>query len=440
MVRRAGSGGPGLLVVGGIHGDELNGIEAARRIEKELKPERGALSVIAVANPSAYSSCLRENPDDWLDLNRCFPGDDSTRSGRLAASIFREVKKADYAIDLHTGSRRRVFLPHVRLRISNEKQKKIAAFAGLPILSEGYIANTFQTESVRVGVPAVTMEAGEAGFLSDAYVEALFEAVKRVMSGLGMIDGPVPDEKPVHVTRARVKAPAGGVVNPLAELGSHVNEGDVVAFMDGYGIRAPVSGWVLGLWKDSHIKKDETIISMVKDTTNHELARTHLKAARYAEAIKCYKELIERDPSDEDAWLSMGGAYRALGEYEKAIECYDRAIQINPENDDHWYYRGKAFSRLSLHKEALQCFDMVLKLNPRDEFAWISRAKSLTGLNSLEDALQSLDKAVDINNRNEDSLYLRALILKSLGRKKEADRALHDLLAINPHHHAGEGV
>jgi tetratricopeptide (TPR) repeat protein len=92
---------------------------------------------------------------------------------------------------------------------------------------------------------------------------------------------------------------------------------------------------------------------MVKDRTNHEIARSHLKSARYLEAVHCYKQMLKKNPGDAEAWLSMGGAHRALGEYEKAIDCYNKALEINPENDDHWYYRGKIFARLSNHEEAI---------------------------------------------------------------------------------------
>src|SRR3989304_6214713 len=93
-----------------------------------------------------------------------------------------------------------------------------------------------------------------------------------------------------------------------------------------------------GASKKLHRPSKETrcVKDMVKDTSGGEVARAHLKSARYKEAIKCYKKILKRNPRDDAAWLSMGGAHRALGEYEKAIACYDRAIEIIPRRGRHW--------------------------------------------------------------------------------------------------------
>jgi predicted deacylase len=437
-VFRKGRGSPRLLVVAGIHGDELNGVEAAGQIINDMNPEKGTLSVIEIANPPAYDHCSRENPDDGVDLNRCFPGEESTPSGRIAMAVFEEVKKADVIVDLHTGSRNRLFAPHVRLRVKNERQKELATATKLPVLIEDYKSKTLQAEAIRAGVPTVTIEAGEAEKIDPEYVEATKDAVKNLMVYGGMLSGKPAKSGPLYLKRERIRSPVDGTLGLYVGIGDRLKEGQLISGVNGVEIFAPFTGTVLGVWTDSYIKKGEVIANMVKDITKHELARTHLKSARYREAIRCYEEILSRDPLDDDAWLSMGGAYRALGGYEKAIECYDKAIGINPGNDDHWYYRGKAFARLSQHEEALKCFDRVLELTPTDEFSWISKAKALKGLGKGEESLKSLERAIEINDRNEDSLYLKAQILNKLGRAGELKHVISRLLEINPKHQARE--
>ena len=101
------SGRPGrvALIVGGIHGDEPAGIEAARQLSGE-RPLRGKRIVIVQANRPAAEAGLR-TPAYMQDLNRSFPGRKTgTDTERLAASIMTVVARyrPDIVIDLHEAA------------------------------------------------------------------------------------------------------------------------------------------------------------------------------------------------------------------------------------------------------------------------------------------------------------------------------------------------
>lgn len=98
----SGRPGPVVLIVGGVHGDEPAGIEAARQLAAE-HPRRGKRIVIAQANHPAAEAGLR-TPAYLQDLNRSFPGRKTgTDTERLAASIMAVVARyrPDIVIDLH---------------------------------------------------------------------------------------------------------------------------------------------------------------------------------------------------------------------------------------------------------------------------------------------------------------------------------------------------
>ncbi len=57
IVEKVGSkDGPHLLVTAAVHGDEYEGVEALRRLIREVDPERltGRLTVVPVVNESAH--------------------------------------------------------------------------------------------------------------------------------------------------------------------------------------------------------------------------------------------------------------------------------------------------------------------------------------------------------------------------------------------------
>ncbi len=97
--------GPTVLLLGGIHGDEINGVEIVRRaINDNLfdKLERGSVIAIPLLNVYGFINFSRE-VTDGKDVNRSFPG---SLRGSLASRIARIVTKkilpqVDFGVDFY---------------------------------------------------------------------------------------------------------------------------------------------------------------------------------------------------------------------------------------------------------------------------------------------------------------------------------------------------
>ncbi len=91
--------GPVMLVCGGIHGDEINGVEIVRRVlrSKSINSLRGTLIAVPVVNVFGFLQQTRYLPDR-RDLNRCFPGSEKgslggvlPRCSEMRSSIMRRI-------------------------------------------------------------------------------------------------------------------------------------------------------------------------------------------------------------------------------------------------------------------------------------------------------------------------------------------------------------
>ncbi|UTF52994.1 succinylglutamate desuccinylase/aspartoacylase family protein [Natronosalvus rutilus] len=91
--------GPTVMVFGGIHGDEYNGIDVAHEIT-DWNPDAGTLVVVPEANRVAVENERREGTDG--DLNRMFPLDREPITD-LARGIWDAVERydPDVVLDLH---------------------------------------------------------------------------------------------------------------------------------------------------------------------------------------------------------------------------------------------------------------------------------------------------------------------------------------------------
>ena len=98
---RSGVAGPTAVVLGGVHGNEVGGIEAAH-VATEYEVETGVLVVVPETNRPAVEAETRYGPDG--DLNRQFPldGEPETEIARAVWELLGELEP-DLLIDMHTS-------------------------------------------------------------------------------------------------------------------------------------------------------------------------------------------------------------------------------------------------------------------------------------------------------------------------------------------------
>lgn len=81
-----------------------------------------------------------------------------------------------------------------------------------------------------------------------------------------------------------------------------------------------------------HVLKTSKIIG--QSQILRRMADVALDRGDFDEAINGYKQALELDGHDVDAWCGMGLALRKLGRMKEAWEAYDRALQIDSKRED----------------------------------------------------------------------------------------------------------
>lgn len=98
---KTGRGKPVVMVIGGIHGDEISGIEKAREF-KEYKISKGTLVIIPEANKEAVRNGNRTEYY-MQDLNRSFFQNNNDKSSKKAQEIIKVIEqyKPNIILDCH---------------------------------------------------------------------------------------------------------------------------------------------------------------------------------------------------------------------------------------------------------------------------------------------------------------------------------------------------
>ena len=253
--------GPTLCLTAGIHGDELNGVEVARRSFAITDPKRLSGTLIAV--PAINAEGVRTGSrylSDRRDLNRAFPG---RVGGSIASLIAYAVTTAilphcDFVIDLHTGSDQRANVPQIRADLGDEQIRALATHFGHGIIVGGEgPEGSWRREAVKAGVPAIIYEAGGPLRFEPEEIENGTDGVLSVMAYLEMIDAPehvIPaDRVYTKSTWLRAGLDQNGFFFPVAKLGDKVQKGDLLGRVVDpltdieYETLAPRSGTLIGM-------------------------------------------------------------------------------------------------------------------------------------------------------------------------------------------------
>lgn len=189
-VERAKKPGPVLLLMAGLHGDEINGIEIVRRIIKNKynKPNSGTIVCLPVFNIFGFLNLSRALPDG-RDLNRVFPG---TKNGSLASQFafqfLNEIApNVDYVIDFHTGAAQRNNAPQIRCVLKDQRSLELAQVFNPPfIVHSNLIPKSLREAMIKRGKQILLFEGGKADSIEEKIVFEGVNGVKRILVHLGM--------------------------------------------------------------------------------------------------------------------------------------------------------------------------------------------------------------------------------------------------------------
>ncbi|MDR5859449.1 succinylglutamate desuccinylase/aspartoacylase family protein [Halomonas eurihalina] len=271
--------GPVLLVCGGIHGDEINGVEIVRRLlhSRQLARLRGTLIAIPIVNVFGFVQHSRYLPDR-RDLNRCFPGSEAGSLGGRMAALFREqiVDQASHIIDLHTGALHRTNLPQIRAKLTScdETERMASAFGAPVILNSELRDGSLRHYAQSRGIPVLTYEAGEALRFDEWAITPGVRGVLRVMRRLGMLRGEHRRRTPPAAERATgsswARAPIDGILRPQVRLGARVAKGERLGRVaDPFGnaegeVLSMADGIVIGMGRLPLVNEGEALFHIAR--------------------------------------------------------------------------------------------------------------------------------------------------------------------------------
>ncbi len=270
--------GPVVFISAAIHGDELNGIEIIRRVQKLkiLKKLRGTLIFVPIVNIYGVLTLSRYLPDR-RDLNRSFPG--STKgslASRISKIFFDEIVcKCDLGIDLHTGAIHKSNLPQVRVNTKDESVLKLAkAFEAPVVLHSELRDGSLRSVAGENNVPVILYEAGEALRFDEKSIRIGVKGIVNVLREFGLLTKTIRKRAPkipiITKQSSWIRATHGGIIRTIKALGDTVKKDDLIAYIDEpfndetYEIRSLFDGIIIGKSEIPLVQEGDAVFHIAK--------------------------------------------------------------------------------------------------------------------------------------------------------------------------------
>ena len=280
-VYRSPNPGPVMLAMGGLHGDEINGVEIVKRcIMKGVFNEITAGSVIAIPllNVYGFINFSRDVPDG-KDVNRSFPGN---LAGSLAARVARTLTKqilphVDFGIDFHTGGSTRYNYPQIRYSRRDDAGKDLALKFAAPFsLEKAVIKGSLRKVARDNNIPVIVFEGGESRRLDGMSIEIGIQGLQRVLHSKGMLNTSTPPMYKIRnfVNTGWLRAADAGMFEWTKSSGHKVRKGEPLGIItEPYGRRQTVvyarrEGFIIGHNNAAVVNQGDALFHLAYDEAN----------------------------------------------------------------------------------------------------------------------------------------------------------------------------
>jgi len=127
----------------------------------------------------------------------------------------------------------------------------------------------------------------------------------------------------------------------------------------------------------------------------NELGKKEKALEYYNKGLQVLKNVLEKDPNDDNILNSIGHNYLKMGEYEKAVKCFKEAIKIKPKSEHHLHSLGQTYMKMGIYNKAIKNLEKSLEYNPKHSYSWFDLGLIYEDLNKLENAIECFEKAVE---------------------------------------------
>jgi protein O-GlcNAc transferase len=158
----------------------------------------------------------------------------------------------------------------------------------------------------------------------------------------------------------------------------------------------------------------------------------HVKAGRYADAERCYRQVMESDADHPGVLVMLGFVLREQGRTNEAREVLERAVHIAGEDADGHYLLGSILEATGPRDEEISHLRKAIDLRTDFEFARRQLIIALFKSDRYAEATKLCEESIAILPDSGELHFYRSNLLLHAGEKALAIGSCKRALALNP--------
>lgn len=162
-------------------------------------------------------------------------------------------------------------------------------------------------------------------------------------------------------------------------------------------------------------------------------ALRHHQQAQFHLAEDLYRQVLQLDAQQFDAWHLLGVISQQKGDYDSAVQLFGKALSIDASQAKLHCNLGSSLQALGRSEDALACYERALALQSDYAIVWNNRGNALRSLGQIAAALDSFDHALSHNNSTPGTWINRGLCLQESDQDELAILDFKQALTLAPH-------
>ena len=149
----------------------------------------------------------------------------------------------------------------------------------------------------------------------------------------------------------------------------------------------------------------------------------HVKAGRYADAERCYRQVMESDTDYPGALVMLGFVLREQGRTHEAREVLERAVRVAAEDADGHYLLGSILESTGPRDAEISYLQRAIELRPNFELARRQLIMALFKADRCAEATKLCEESMAILPDSGELHFYRSNLYLLQGRKPWRSRA-----------------
>jgi tetratricopeptide (TPR) repeat protein len=164
------------------------------------------------------------------------------------------------------------------------------------------------------------------------------------------------------------------------------------------------------------------------------LAWRAYQSGDYDGAARLYREALDADSNNADAWCMLGIVSRGLGQPDEAVRAYREALRIRPDFIEALNNLGNALVNQNKPDEARAAFERVLRLRPDYAEAHNNLAATLRQQGHWTEAATHYREAIRLKPDYAEAHNNLGVSLQGFGNLEEAEASYRTALRLRPNY------